>query len=160
VAAEAQVRTLRAVYERDRDRVWTVRIPAIRGCHTYGRTIEQARSRIREALRLWVDDPEAVKLIDDVRLPAEIRRTVTRADRARQRARAEQAAAQRELRAAASSLERAGLSRRDAGTLLGLSRQRVQQLGVRGWIGTTSERSDEGSPPAAARRSRARDPRT
>lgn len=122
------MRNLRAVYERDRLHAWTVRVPRVPGCHSYGRTLEQARARIREALRLWVDDPDQVVLVDDVRLPVGLRRAVARAQRARGRVRAEQLAAQQKLRAAATSLERAGLSRRDAGALLGLSRQRIQQL--------------------------------
>jgi len=31
-------------------------VPAVPGCYTQGRTFDQARRRIREALSLWVDD--------------------------------------------------------------------------------------------------------
>lgn len=124
------MRQLRVVYERDQSGAWTVRTPSIPGCHTYGRTLEQARARIREALRLWVEEPARIGLVDDVRLPGGIRLAVRRAQSARRRAQAQQATAQRELSGAALSLARAGLSRRDAGELLGLSRQRVQQLGA------------------------------
>ena len=47
-----------AIFERDESGSWLARIPSIRGCHTYGRTLEQARTRLREALGLWIDRPE------------------------------------------------------------------------------------------------------
>lgn len=119
---------LTAVYERDVSGAWIVRVPALRGCHTYGRTIEQARSRLSEALRLFDVDPEKVSVIDDIRLPPALWDKIRRARLARERADAQRSAAQRELRAATSALARAGLSRRDSGSLLGLSRQRIQQL--------------------------------
>lgn len=123
------MKRLRAVYRRDpEDDAWLVEIPAIRGCHTYGRTLEQARERIREALRLFVRSSDAV-VVDDVRLPAQLRRQVDRARRARLQAEAHQSEAQKELASATASLRRAGLSLRDTGELLGLSRQRVHQLG-------------------------------
>ena len=34
----------RAVYDREKDGRWNVEIPAVKGCYTYGRTIEQARA--------------------------------------------------------------------------------------------------------------------
>lgn len=124
------MKRLRAVYRRDpEDDAWLVEIPAIRGCHTYGRTLAQARERIREALRLFVRSSDAV-VVDDVRLPAQLRRQVDRARRTRLQAEARQAEAQKELTAVTSSLRSAGLSLRDAGDLLGLSRQRVHQLGA------------------------------
>jgi predicted RNase H-like HicB family nuclease len=125
------MRRLRAVYRRDpEDDAWLVDIPAIQGCHTYGRTLEQARERIREALRLFIRSGE-VELVDDVRLPVALRRRVDRARRARLQAEARHSEAQKELTAATSSLRRAGLSLRDAGELLGVSRQRVHQLAPR-----------------------------
>ncbi len=50
------------VYERDEDGWWLAYVPAIPGCHTQGRTIDQARRRIREALSLWVDDASTATL--------------------------------------------------------------------------------------------------
>jgi len=118
---------LTVVFARDESGAWIATVPRIRGCHSYGRTLDQARARIREALRLY--DIESADLVEQLRLPARLLDTVRRARRARDRAEAQRAAAHTELRTAAAHLARAGLSRRDAGDLLGLSRQRVQQLG-------------------------------
>lgn len=123
---ERSMRRLRVVFERDESGTWIVRVPQVRGCHSYGRTLDQARMRIREALRLF--DVDRVDLAEDIRLPARLLDAVRRARRARERSAAQRSAAQAELRAATSTLTRAGLSRRDAGSLLGLSRQRIQQL--------------------------------
>jgi predicted RNase H-like HicB family nuclease len=48
--------TYRAIYEHDpTDDAWLVRIDGIDGCHTYGRTKQEAAERIEEALALWLD---------------------------------------------------------------------------------------------------------
>ena len=57
-----------AVFERDPDGRWTVDVPEVQGCHSYGRTIEQARERVREALALFVDDADTADFRDDVRI--------------------------------------------------------------------------------------------
>jgi len=54
----AALKSYTAIFERDESGSWLARIPSIRGCHTYGRTLEQARTRLREALGLWIDRPE------------------------------------------------------------------------------------------------------
>ena len=117
-----------AIFERDESGAWLARVPAIRGCHTHGRTLEQARSRLREALGLWIDRPEQATLKEDVRLPADLRAAVERSRRTRERAEREHENAQEQTRAAAEALVDEGVSLRDAGDLLGLSHQRVQQL--------------------------------
>ncbi len=48
----------RVRYERDETGACTVNAPAIHGCRTYGRTIEQARERVRQALSLFASDAE------------------------------------------------------------------------------------------------------
>ena len=116
-------------YQRDEGGAWIATVPGVPGCHSYGRTIEQARERIREALGLWVADARTADLVDDVRLPLAMRTSVRRARSARRRAELQQANAQRSLAAAAHELTtRWDVSLRDAGELLGLSRQRIQQL--------------------------------
>jgi predicted RNase H-like HicB family nuclease len=117
------VKKYRVVYELDESGHWIARVPSVRGCHTYGRSLSEARSRVREALGLFVADAERAKLVDDVRLPAEMRRLVVRYRTARGRAERNR----QEADAAARRLA-ARLSRRDAAELLDISHQRVQQL--------------------------------
>src|SRR3972149_2902298 len=57
-------------YARDESGWWVASIREVRGCHTQGRTVDEARRRIREALALFVDDAASAKLIDTVKLPA------------------------------------------------------------------------------------------
>ena len=119
----------RVVFERDESGAWIARVPAVRGCHTYGRTIDQARRRIREALGLWVGDAETAELVEEIRLPSHLLKAIrdsraarTRAENARAKARAVSAATARAL------VNELHLGLRDAAELLGLSHQRVQQL--------------------------------
>src|SRR5690606_29128692 len=95
-----------------------------------GRTIEQARERIREALQamLDLDEPYTGKLVDDVRLPARARKAVQAARAAKERAQAADELASGKSREALGRLLELGLSLRDAGELIGVSRQRAQQL--------------------------------
>ena len=51
VAAEAEVSTYKVVYERDESGSWIAEVPSVPGCHSYGRTIEQARGRVRVSCR-------------------------------------------------------------------------------------------------------------
>jgi predicted RNase H-like HicB family nuclease len=118
-----------AVFERDESGAWIVRIPDVRGCHSYGRSLEEARRRIREALTLWVDDAEDAVIDEEIRLPAAARTALNRAMRARERADREHVVAQRETeRTVRTLLDDVGIGMRDAGELLGISHQRVQQL--------------------------------
>jgi predicted RNase H-like HicB family nuclease len=48
--------------ERDESGAWIARVPEVPGCHTYGRSLRQAKHRIREALSLWVDDADRAEL--------------------------------------------------------------------------------------------------
>jgi predicted RNase H-like HicB family nuclease len=124
--------TYKVVYDRDESGTWIADVPSVPGCHSYGRTIEQARERVREALELWVRDAGTAYLVDEVRLPSRLRATVKRARVARKKAEQEQERSQRIAARAATELTRDWhVSLRDAGEVLGLSRQRIQQLTAR-----------------------------
>lgn len=121
-------KTYVAVYERDQDAdAWNVRIEGLQGCHTYGRSLRQAQTRIREALALWLDhEPETLAIRD--RLPTSVSSVATQVSRARQAAEAAGEKAQKQTTDAVKRLTDLGLSRRDAADVLGLSHQRIQQL--------------------------------
>ncbi|MDQ3679996.1 MAG: type II toxin-antitoxin system HicB family antitoxin [Actinomycetota bacterium] len=121
-------KTYVAVYERDgADDAWNVHVKGLDGCHTYGRSLRQAQSRIREALGLWLDtDPASLTIRDQ--LPAQLTAVADRVSRARSDAERAGSKAQQQTAQAVKTLTGLGLSRRDAAELLGLSHQRVQQL--------------------------------
>ena len=76
---------------------------------------------------MWLDrEPEGLSIED--RLPASLTSVTAHVARVRRDAERAGAKAQKETRAAVNQLTSLGLSRRDAADLLGLSRQRVQQL--------------------------------
>lgn len=117
------------VFEPDVGGRWIVHVPDVEGCHTHARTLEQGRRRIREALALWVDDADTADIVEDVRLPLNARESIRRSGAARARAERERAEAATAVRDAARTLvDELHLGLRDAGELLGLSHQRVQQL--------------------------------
>jgi len=115
-------------YERDEKGLWVAHVKGIAGCHTQGRTIAQARERIREALTLFDEGADTAQLMDDVRLPDDVDRLVS----AQRSARSKQEAIEVELRslnvkAAVALTKRVGLSLRDTGELLGASQESVRQ---------------------------------
>jgi predicted RNase H-like HicB family nuclease len=117
-------------YERDESGWWVANVTGLEGCLTKGRTIEQARERIREALQVWFDlkKPFAGEIVDDVKLPASVRKVVDKANALRAEAREAEEKASARSREAIACLVSEGLSLRDAGELLGITRQRAQKL--------------------------------
>src|SRR5713226_3924936 len=67
---EEIMNTYHVGYERDASGWWVASVREVRGCHTQGRTVDEARRRIREAMELFVADARSAKLVDDVKLPA------------------------------------------------------------------------------------------
>jgi predicted RNase H-like HicB family nuclease len=127
---EIAVKTYRVAYERDESGWWVASVRGVRGCHTQGRTVDEARRRIVEALELFVDNARKAKIVDEVKLPTGAAQAVR--DYARLRKKAEQEdrrvalAARRAVRMLRGG--RLKMSARDAARLLGLSHQRVHQL--------------------------------
>jgi predicted RNase H-like HicB family nuclease len=50
-----KVQRFTVVLERDEDGIYVASIPALKGCHTQGRSLDQAMRRIREAAELWLE---------------------------------------------------------------------------------------------------------
>jgi predicted RNase H-like HicB family nuclease len=118
-------------YERDEAGWWIAEVQGVAGVNSDGRTVADARRRVREALALAVGDTAAqvAELVDDVKLPGAVRKVVARATAARSKLHAIQAEAQESTATAVRELrKRLGLSIRDIADLLGISHQRVQQL--------------------------------
>jgi predicted RNase H-like HicB family nuclease len=117
-------------YELDETGWWVATIPALPGCHSQGRTIEQAEERIREALALFVPEKVAASadLAADIRLPLAAKRALSEATKKREQADIIVKQSQDAARAAARALAKQGLSLRDVGKLLGVTRQRAHQL--------------------------------
>jgi predicted RNase H-like HicB family nuclease len=128
---EANMARYEVIYARDEGGWWIARVRGVSGVHSNGRTIAEARRRVREALALAVGDTAAEKadLVDDVQIPASLRSRITsyrRVRAAEQKARNEALDVARIL--APALVRNLGLSVRDVGELLGLSHQRVHQL--------------------------------
>ena len=122
--------TYHVAYERDRTGWWVASVRGIRGCHTQGRTVDEARRRIREALGLFIEDAETAHLIDAVKLPASAARAIRAYATLRKKAYQQDKRAAAAARKAVRVLRTGNLkmSARDAARLLGLSHQRVHQL--------------------------------
>jgi hypothetical protein len=91
--------------------------------------LEEARRRVREALSLVIGDAAfAVEFTEKISLPANARRELSRHRTARRRADDQTQRAMKAAKDAARALAKAGLSVRDAGSLLGLTGARVSQI--------------------------------
>ncbi len=60
-------RTFQLVFEPDPQGGYTVTVPALPGCVTYGETLEEARKMAREAIGLYIEDLAA----DGEKIPQE-----------------------------------------------------------------------------------------
>jgi predicted RNase H-like HicB family nuclease len=116
--------------EHDEAGWWVATARDVPGCHTQGRSIRQALSRVREAMAACVgEDVAPDELEPRVHLPAETRRVVARYESACRRLERDQKAARRATDKAVETLvDELSLSVRDAADVLGLSHQRVHQL--------------------------------
>lgn len=123
------MKSMTVVYKRDETGWWVAEVREMPGCHTQGKSLRQARRRIREALELFVDEPEEIELRDEIHLPEPLRQALEKEKQVKEVASAQVSKAQALTRQTATMLiNEADLSMRDAAELLGLSHQRVQQL--------------------------------
>jgi predicted RNase H-like HicB family nuclease len=127
---EEVVKTYHVAYERDGLGWWTASVRELRGCHTQGRTVDEARRRIVEAMELFIDNARSAKIVDDVKLPAVALKAIRAYATLRKRADQEDRRAALAARRAVKTLRggRLKMSARDAARVLGLSHQRVHQL--------------------------------
>lgn len=124
------MKSYRVAYERDESRWWVATVRGVRGCHTQGRTVDEARRRIRQAMELFVDDARKASIVDDVKLRSAATKAIRAYASLRKKADEEDRRAARAARRAVRILRTGSLkmSARDAARLLGLSYQRVHQL--------------------------------
>ena len=47
------------IIEQDEDEIFIVSAPTLQGCHSYGRTIDEAMENIKEAIALCLEDEPA-----------------------------------------------------------------------------------------------------
>jgi hypothetical protein len=120
-------RSYRATAERDGP-FWLIRVPAI-GRSTQARRLDQADDMARDLIAVMTDeDPSSFDVEVHAELDPHLGRLVQIAVERTASARHEQVMASLASRAAARALTQSGLTVRDAGRLLGVSYQRVQQL--------------------------------
>ena len=123
----AKTKNYRVVYEHD-GAVWHVHTPDVDGCQSQGRTLPQARERIRKALGLFDTNAHRAAFVEDVRLPraalASLKKTSALRD--------ELEARTRELEARQAKLARElmgeGVSTHDVAELLGVTKARIAQF--------------------------------
>jgi predicted RNase H-like HicB family nuclease len=128
VRRERRVAKYKVIYKLDEAGDWIASVRGLRRCRGRGRTIRQARKRLRAALGRYDEEPHRADLVEDVKLPAPARTLLVRHWAARRRARAEKKRADAATLQAVEALLRLRLSVRDAADLLGVPYPRAQQM--------------------------------
>jgi predicted RNase H-like HicB family nuclease len=127
----AKRKTFAARFELDEDGYWAVvaELGPGKSAISDGQTLPKARRRIRQAIALLLDvDEKSFDLREEINLPRKAMATLQRHQGAQEKLQADAAEAAEAARSAAQALAKLGISRRDAGDLLGLSGARIQQV--------------------------------
>ncbi|MGH9157227.1 MAG: type II toxin-antitoxin system HicB family antitoxin [Acidimicrobiales bacterium] len=123
------MKTYTARLEQEKDGRWSVELEEEPRVHTWGKTIDQALTRMLEAAAMWFETDEAsINLVPKPILTKTAMRTIDEARQARDQARNADRVALEKMQRAAAELARKGISMRDAAAILGISHQRVHQL--------------------------------
>jgi len=127
----AKRKTYTARFELDENGYWSVvtEVSPGKAAISDGQTLPKARRRIRQSIALLLDvDESSFDICEDVNLPRRAMTSLRRYQGAQQKLRQDTEEAAQAARAAAQVLAKLGISRRDAGDLLGLSGARIQQV--------------------------------
>lgn len=116
-------------YTPDESGMWVAEVKSLPGCITQGRTIEQTRERVREAIQVFLDLPKPFpgEIVDDVALGPETKAVLVNLHKVREKRIRVEAVERIKMQEAIVLLAKR-MSLRDAGELVGVSRQRVHQL--------------------------------
>ena len=118
----------KVIYKLNEGGEWTAWVRGLRRCKGRGKTLRQARKRLRACLGRFDQEPHRADLVEDVKLPGSARAVLARHWAARRRARREEARADTATRQAVEALLELRLSVRDAADLLGVAYPKAQQL--------------------------------
>jgi predicted RNase H-like HicB family nuclease len=118
----------RVVYRRNPAGDWVASVPGRRRLRGQGRTLRQARQRLRAALARMLEDPFEIDFVEDVRLPPPARALLVAHWKARRRLERESALSDLASTRALSALLGLRLNIKDVGDLLGLSPLKLVRL--------------------------------
>ena len=118
----------RVVYRRNAAGDWVASVPGGRRHRGRGKTLRQARQRLRAALARLVEDPFEIDFVEDVRLPPPARALLVAHWKARRRLERETERADLASTKALSALRALRLNIKDVGDLLGLSPLKLVRL--------------------------------
>jgi len=107
---------------------WIIHLVEL-GQYTQARSLDEVEEMARSLASLWTEtDPSQVSITVDLRLPQEVEVDLAESRRLREVSASANSESAQRLRSAARALAEAGVPRRDIGTALGVTRQRVHQL--------------------------------
>ena len=118
----------RVVYRRKAGGEWVATVPGRRRLRGEGKTLRQARQRLRAALARMVEDPFEIDFVEDVRLPPPARALLVAHWKARRRGERVTGLADLASSNALASLIALKLNIKDVGDLLGLSPLKLVRL--------------------------------
>lgn len=125
--ARSKTKRLTVRLDRDAEGWWVAKVLGVQGVHTQGRSLAQVRERLREVMELN-DLPADADLTFEIHTGTKLDAKLERAREMRREAERLSKEVAETTQALAIELDKAGISRRDVGELVGVSFQRVQQL--------------------------------